>query len=89
MHQSERELVKNSLTVKLYEGSRKLRHVFLFSDVLVCGKHKTTGIREEFTFLIKWFIPLDEVRKMEDPEGEPKETKPANLVSLKTTTSSL
>ena len=39
--------------------------------------------------MLKWFIPLDEVKITEDPEEEPKETKPANLVSLKTTASSL
>lgn len=37
---SARTLVKNSFMVELHEGTRKLRHLFLFNDVLVCAKYK-------------------------------------------------
>ena len=64
----ERELIRDSLIVELCNGSRKLRHLFLFDDVLVCGKHKTTGKKEDFSFQLKWFIPLDEVRIKRTPK---------------------
>jgi len=86
---NQRHLVKNSFTVELSEGSRKLRHLFLFNDVLVCAKYKASGRGEKFTFQLKWYIPLCEVLIVEEPSSEPKETKPANLVALKTAASSL
>ena len=59
----QRHLVKNSFTVELAEGTRKLRHLFLFNDVLVCAKYKASGKGEKFTFQLKWYIPLCEVSK--------------------------
>ena len=59
----QRHLVKNSFTVELAEGTRKLRHLFLFNDVLVCAKYKASGKGEKFTFQLKWYIPLCEVRR--------------------------
>ena len=57
--QNLRHLVKNSFIVELSESQRKLRHLFLFNDVLVCAKYKCgTGKHEKFTFQLKWFIPL-------------------------------
>ena len=57
--QQRRHLVKNSFIVELHEGARKLRHLFLFNDVLVCAKYKASSKRtEKFTFLLKWHIPL-------------------------------
>ena len=60
---AQRHLVKNSFTVELAEGTRKLRHLFLFNDVLVCAKYKASGKGEKFTFQLKWYIPLCEVRR--------------------------
>ena len=70
-----RHLVKNSFIVELAEGQRKLRHLFLFNDVLVCAKYKASGgghhptpgvavgrNQEKFTFQLKWYIPLEHVR---------------------------
>jgi hypothetical protein len=36
-----RELVKQELVVELLEGSRKIRRLFLFHDVLVSAKEKS------------------------------------------------
>ena len=60
---NQRHLVKNSFTVELADGARKLRHLFLFNDVLVCAKYKASGRGggEKFTFQLKWYIPLCEV----------------------------
>lgn len=35
-----RQLLRDSFLVELVEGARKLRHVFLFTDVLLCAKLK-------------------------------------------------
>jgi breakpoint cluster region protein len=61
--QNSRLLVKNSFIVELSEAQRKLRHLFLFNDVLVCAKYKlASGKNEKFTFQLKWYIPLSQVR---------------------------
>ena len=73
--QHQRHLEKNSFIVELSEGQRKLRHLFLFNDVLVCAKYKASGSgnhpptggvavgrhQEKFTFQLKWYIPLEHV----------------------------
>ncbi|CDQ97095.1 unnamed protein product, partial [Oncorhynchus mykiss] len=38
-----RQLVKDGFLVEVSEGSRKLRHVFLFTDLLLCAKMKKTS----------------------------------------------
>ncbi|KAJ8346525.1 hypothetical protein SKAU_G00279260, partial [Synaphobranchus kaupii] len=35
-----RQLLKDSFMVELVEGARKLRHIFLFNDLLLCSKLK-------------------------------------------------
>uniref|UniRef100_A0A0K2TVS8 Active breakpoint cluster regionrelated proteinlike [Megachile rotundata] n=1 Tax=Lepeophtheirus salmonis TaxID=72036 RepID=A0A0K2TVS8_LEPSM len=86
----QRHLVKNSFIVELFEGNRKLRHLFLFNDVLVCAKYKASGGRsEKFTFQLKWYIPLCHALIVEEPSSEPKENSPANLVSLRTQAAAL
>lgn len=55
-----RRLVKNSFIVELADGHRKLRHLFLFNDVIACAKYKASG-RDRFEFELKWFISLKDV----------------------------
>ncbi|XP_045448294.1 active breakpoint cluster region-related protein [Melitaea cinxia] len=82
---AQRRLVKNSFIVELSDGHRKLRHLFLFNDVIACAKYKASG-RDKFTFELKWFIPLPDIVVVED-EGSggvtERETSPANIVALK------
>ncbi|KAJ8681300.1 hypothetical protein QAD02_017087 [Eretmocerus hayati] len=78
---AQRRLVKNSFIVELAEGHRKLRHLFLFNDVISCAKYKASG-KEKFTFELKWFIPVSEVVVMVDGI-EPRENSPANVVTLR------
>lgn len=73
--------MKNSFVVELSDGHRKLRHLFLFNDVIACAKYKASG-KEKFTFELKWFIPMSEVVVMEDGI-EPRENSPANVVVLR------
>ena len=58
---NERHLIKHSFVVELHEEVRNLCHLFLFNDVLLCAKYKSSGVEEQFIFQLKWFIPLDEV----------------------------
>lgn len=39
-HQQNRQLLRDCFMVEVVEGSRKLRHVFLFTDLLLCTKLK-------------------------------------------------
>uniref|UniRef100_A0A670KJU7 Active breakpoint cluster region-related protein n=1 Tax=Podarcis muralis TaxID=64176 RepID=A0A670KJU7_PODMU len=56
-----RQLVKDGFLVELAEGSRKLRHVFLFTDVLLCAKLKKTGVGKHQQYDCKWYMPLAEL----------------------------
>ncbi|XP_063002519.1 active breakpoint cluster region-related protein isoform X3 [Elgaria multicarinata webbii] len=56
-----RQLVKDGFLVELAEGSRKLRHVFLFTDVLLCAKLKKTGVGKHQQYDCKWYLPLAEL----------------------------
>ncbi|XP_063707678.1 active breakpoint cluster region-related protein-like [Culicoides brevitarsis] len=77
-----RRLVKNSFIVEHSDGHRKLRHLFLFNDVIACAKHKASG-RDRFECELKWFIPLQDINVLEDIEAEPKESNLVNLIQLK------
>ena len=77
-----RRLVKNSFIVELADGHRKLRHLFLFNDVIACAKYKASG-RDRFEFELKWFIPLKDILICEESANDPKEASPINIVQLK------
>ncbi|MEJ1287637.1 active BCR-related gene [Cricetulus griseus] len=53
-----RQLVKDGFLVEMSESSRKLRHVFLFTDVLLCAKLKKTSAGKHQQYDCKWYIPL-------------------------------
>ncbi|KAK1787593.1 hypothetical protein P4O66_016093 [Electrophorus voltai] len=53
-----RQLVKDGFLVEMSEGSRKLRHVFLFTDLLLCAKMKKTAVGRNQQYECKWYIPL-------------------------------
>uniref|UniRef100_A0A8B9KCT2 ABR activator of RhoGEF and GTPase n=1 Tax=Astyanax mexicanus TaxID=7994 RepID=A0A8B9KCT2_ASTMX len=53
-----RQLVKDGFLVEVSEGSRKLRHVFLFTDLLLCAKMKKTAVGRNQQYECKWYIPL-------------------------------
>jgi active breakpoint cluster region-related protein len=75
-------LVKNSFIVELVDGHRKLRHLFLFNDVIACAKYKASG-RDKFEFELKWFISLKDIIICEESAIDPKEASPINIVQLK------
>ncbi|XP_029374457.1 active breakpoint cluster region-related protein isoform X1 [Echeneis naucrates] len=53
-----RQLVKDGFLVEVSEGSRKLRHVFLFTDLLLCAKMKKAAVGRHQQYECKWYIPL-------------------------------
>ncbi|XP_060085626.1 active breakpoint cluster region-related protein-like [Ylistrum balloti] len=54
-------LVKSGFVVEMDGRSRKLRYMFLFSDALVCTKHKISGRHKPRSFECKWFVPVVEI----------------------------
>ncbi|XP_069135362.1 active breakpoint cluster region-related protein-like [Argopecten irradians] len=59
--EDQRHLVKSGFVVEMEGRSRKLRYLFLFSDVVVCTKHKISGRHKVRSFECKWFIPIQEL----------------------------
>lgn len=80
-----RRMVKNSFIVELVDGHRKLRHLFLFNDVIACAKYKASG-RDRIDYDLKWFIPVKDIAVFEESDSgaEHKESSPANILHLKT-----
>uniref|UniRef100_A0A3B3RWJ8 BCR activator of RhoGEF and GTPase n=1 Tax=Paramormyrops kingsleyae TaxID=1676925 RepID=A0A3B3RWJ8_9TELE len=68
-----RQLLKDSFMVELVEGTRKLRHMFLFTDLLLCAKLKkqTGGKGQQYD--CKWYIPLADLtfQTVEESESSP------------------
>uniref|UniRef100_A0A8C6P3M1 BCR activator of RhoGEF and GTPase n=1 Tax=Nothobranchius furzeri TaxID=105023 RepID=A0A8C6P3M1_NOTFU len=66
-----RQLLKDSFMVELVEGARKLRHVFLFTDLLLCAKLKKQIGGKNQQYDCKWYIPLTELTFQGPEETEP------------------
>ncbi|XP_048222939.1 active breakpoint cluster region-related protein isoform X1 [Perognathus longimembris pacificus] len=66
-----RQLVKDGFLVEMSESSRKLRHVFLFTDVLLCAKLKKTSAGKHQQYDCKWYIPLADLVFPSPEESEP------------------
>uniref|UniRef100_A0A671Q2E6 Breakpoint cluster region protein-like n=1 Tax=Sinocyclocheilus anshuiensis TaxID=1608454 RepID=A0A671Q2E6_9TELE len=68
-----RQLLRDQFMVELVEGARKLRHVFLFTDLLLCAKLKkqTGGKGQQYD--CKWYIPLADVtfQTIDESESSP------------------
>uniref|UniRef100_A0A3Q3WPD8 Uncharacterized protein n=1 Tax=Mola mola TaxID=94237 RepID=A0A3Q3WPD8_MOLML len=68
-----RQLLRDRFMVELVEGSRKLRHVFLFTDLLLCTKLKKQAAGKGQQYDCKWYIPLADLtfQTIEDCESTP------------------
>ncbi|KAL1518040.1 hypothetical protein ABEB36_001726 [Hypothenemus hampei] len=86
---AQRRLVKNSFIVEYVDGHRKLRHLFLFNDVIACAKYKSSGRNEKYTFELKWFIPVEDVLILEETTANLHETSQLNIVTLKSQASNV
>ncbi|XP_018577820.1 active breakpoint cluster region-related protein [Anoplophora glabripennis] len=86
---AQRRLVKNSFIVEYVDGHRKLRHLFLFNDVIACAKYKSSGRNEKYTFELKWFIPVEDILILEETTANLHEVAPLNIVALKSQASNV
>ncbi|KAJ8969153.1 hypothetical protein NQ314_001894 [Rhamnusium bicolor] len=86
---AQRRLVKNSFIVEYVDGHRKLRHLFLFNDVIACAKYKPSGRNEKYTFELKWFIPVEDILTLEETTANLHEIAPSNIVALKSQASNV
>lgn len=86
---AQRRLVKNSFIVEYADNHRKLRHLFLFNDVIACAKYKSSGRNEKYTFELKWFIPVEHVLILEERTANIHEISQSNIVALKSQTSNM
>uniref|UniRef100_A0A8C2EXP2 ABR activator of RhoGEF and GTPase n=1 Tax=Cyprinus carpio TaxID=7962 RepID=A0A8C2EXP2_CYPCA len=68
-----RQLVKDGFLVEVSEGTRKLRHVFLFTDLLLCAKMKKTAVGKHQQYECKWYIPLADLsfQTLDDSDSLP------------------
>uniref|UniRef100_A0A671UWW4 BCR activator of RhoGEF and GTPase n=1 Tax=Sparus aurata TaxID=8175 RepID=A0A671UWW4_SPAAU len=66
-----RQLLRDSFMVELVEGARKLRHVFLFTDLLLCAKLKKQIGGKNQQYDSKWYIPLTDLTFQGPEEAEP------------------
>ncbi|XP_056299074.1 active breakpoint cluster region-related protein isoform X2 [Pseudoliparis swirei] len=57
-HGMRRKLMRDGFVVDVSEGERSLRHLFLYTDLLLCNRNKpaTKGKQEQYRFC--WFLPL-------------------------------
>uniref|UniRef100_A0A673MWI8 Breakpoint cluster region protein-like n=1 Tax=Sinocyclocheilus rhinocerous TaxID=307959 RepID=A0A673MWI8_9TELE len=68
-----RQLLRDQFMVELVEGARKLRHVFLFTDLLLCAKLKKQTGGQGQQYDCKWYIPLADVtfQTIDESESSP------------------
>ncbi|KAK1787455.1 hypothetical protein P4O66_002933 [Electrophorus voltai] len=66
-----RQLLKDGFMVELVEGTRKLRHVFLFTDLLLCAKLKKQIGGKSQQYDCKWYVPLPDLTFQASEESEP------------------
>ncbi|KAK9522308.1 hypothetical protein VZT92_018783 [Zoarces viviparus] len=68
-----RQLLRDRFMVELVEGSRKLRHVFLFTDLLLCTKLRKQAAGKGQQYDCKWYVPLADLtfQTIQDCESTP------------------
>nr|XP_015802359.2 breakpoint cluster region protein isoform X1 [Nothobranchius furzeri] len=61
-HGMRRQLMRDGFVVDVNEGVRSLRHLFLYTDLLLCTrcKHAVKGKQEQYRFC--WYLPLAGLR---------------------------
>lgn len=65
--ENQRYLARHGLIVEKVNKMRKLRHIFLFNDVIIAAKQKPPG-RNRVQYEVKWFMPLTDL-SLEDKVG--------------------
>ncbi|KAG9510910.1 Active breakpoint cluster region-related protein, partial [Fragariocoptes setiger] len=84
----QRRIVKESFAVEFCSkrNARKLRHLFLFNDIIVCAKYQSSA-KQKFTFDVKWYLSLSEISIPESDQGplplQHSYTRDEDIISLK------
>ncbi|XP_059617838.1 active breakpoint cluster region-related protein isoform X2 [Phlebotomus argentipes] len=78
-----RRFVKHSTIVELVDAHRKVRHLFLFNDVITCAKAIKAQRQTSFEFEVKWYILLKDICVLRESQCDHKEVNPVNILQLK------
>ncbi|XP_053375064.1 breakpoint cluster region protein-like isoform X2 [Mercenaria mercenaria] len=78
-NQEARQLVKSGFLVEVSrdkKATRQLRYVFLFSDVIICTKHKGSSKYKDVSFKYVWYLPIPalSMHVRGDQKYQPKES---------------
>ncbi|XP_035004267.2 active breakpoint cluster region-related protein isoform X3 [Hippoglossus stenolepis] len=70
-HGLRRKLMRDGFVVDVSEGERNLRHIFLYTDLLLCTrfKHATRGKQDQYRFC--WYLPLAGLKLRWSSDHEP------------------
>ncbi|KAJ8338183.1 hypothetical protein SKAU_G00371490 [Synaphobranchus kaupii] len=57
-----RQLIRDGFVVDMCEGSRSIRHLFLYTDLLLCAKLKGGSAGKHANYRFRWYLPLAGLR---------------------------
>ncbi|XP_017281706.1 active breakpoint cluster region-related protein [Kryptolebias marmoratus] len=57
-HGMRRQLIRDGFVVDASEGVRSLRHLFLYTDLLLCTRLKQTAKGKQDQYRFSWYLPL-------------------------------
>ncbi|MED6269584.1 hypothetical protein CHARACLAT_000927 [Characodon lateralis] len=61
-HGMRRQLMRDGFVVDESEGVRSLRHLFLYTDLLLCTRFKHAGRGKQDQYRFSWYLPLAGLR---------------------------
>ncbi|KAM4536877.1 active breakpoint cluster region-related protein isoform 3-T3 [Odontesthes bonariensis] len=61
-HGMRRQLMRDGFVVDVSEGERSLRHLFLYTDLLLCTRFKHAGRGKQDQYRFCWYLPLAGLR---------------------------
>ncbi|XP_076017491.1 breakpoint cluster region protein [Genypterus blacodes] len=57
-HDVRRRLMRDGFVVEVFEGERHLRHLFLYTDLLLCTRVKAAAKGKQDQYRFCWYLPL-------------------------------
>ncbi|XP_072043988.1 active breakpoint cluster region-related protein-like isoform X2 [Amphiura filiformis] len=70
-----RQVKKQSYLVEFHDGERKIRHVLLYSDLIICAKEKTSSgmFQSRAQYDCQWYMPITELSLTPNEHSEPEQ----------------
>ncbi|KAJ8416637.1 hypothetical protein AAFF_G00325150 [Aldrovandia affinis] len=65
-----RQLMRDGFVVDMYEGGLSIRHLFLYTDLLLCAKRKGGSAGKQTYYRFSWYLPLAGLRLHRASEQE-------------------